>query len=79
MYPDDKDPVPDSTPTPAETPEARRKSSGALRPGLVQCPACKGDLRQDCDLCWNDELNSCTRWVSVDRAIAWTIGEESKP
>jgi hypothetical protein len=66
--PDDKDP--DSTPTPAQTPDAKRRSSQTL-PAVVKCPACMGDVRIDCAYCFNELVGGSTRYVSQEKALAY--------
>jgi len=61
---------PDKTPV--------RSPSGALRVGLVPCPACRRDSRYDCDYCADDE-GKPVRYVPIDAAIAWRQKHGSLP
>lgn len=63
---------PDSERTPVQSPEARRRSSSAMR-APVKCPKCKGDTRVECDLCFNETVGSCTRFVPEGKAIEWSL------
>jgi len=70
--PDDEEKSPDTDRTPIEPILERRKSSRSMvAVGWVDCPACKGDTRADCGLCWDEERKEFCRRVPVSTATKW--------
>jgi hypothetical protein len=65
----------DKDKTPVEPLMARKKSSQRAMTaiGWILCPACRGDERADCALCWDEDSKQFARRVPVDVAIAWEL------
>jgi hypothetical protein len=78
--PDEKDDKDfDSTPTPAASPEAKRRRSSQSVEALVKCPSCEGDARRECDFCINPTTKLNTRWVTREMADAWIAAHKPTP
>jgi hypothetical protein len=76
--PDDED---DRDKTPTEPLMQRKRSSQRAMTaiGWILCPACGGDERSDCSLCWDEDSQQFARRVPVDVAIAWEVKHSSRP
>lgn len=70
----------DKDKTPVEPLMARKRSSqtAMVAIGWKTCPACNGDERKDCDVCFDPETQKFDRRLPPDKFIKWIHDNKSK-